>query len=920
MNEFVNSLAEISSTYTVFEKDQILTERQLNSITDYLDPQDRLTRINLFGVGILSGLTARLVGAQVKLASGLGITTDGDLICQGLGVSFSSFKEYGLESPKYAPLYQNDSTMFPAWELIRAGESDSVSSPLSQFNATTGKNLASLVAVLLFEDYIKDEDFCQLDGCENVGKDRLSTIKLLVMEQGSLAKLRHGFLSASDAYEALQPIVSQRAIINGASNTIAKFTADNRNACKAMHTSLVNTLPLLSKHYDRLIAPIVSPADITQWLKQLTTYASEFKGSQLGIQYYYDFLTDLCSVWNELCSKAPLSLVHSCPDINAFPKHLILGGLTSSSASLERFEFYPSTKQVANSSEDEFVFLVVKLDAMISAFMGSKVRAENTLKITPSQQNPGSSGDAAIPFYYRILARRPIHQHWNFELSQRGKGNWNYGFRAPEFAAVGSAAQPLQSRIDSFSFFRVEGHIRRNVRTVQKQLEQLITENALPFTLRTALLGNDRKKIIKKKGLRYNDLHRFHRLIRMDISHQLEEVKSFSNVHQSNITMAINNNVIQNDNTENNAAKVSDLSVRHHNNINNKATLAQNVMKMDYIAFKANNSWQPSIFDTMASAGQYKRDLGKVTKTDFSTPFDGLIDNTRVNWLPWLGSLIDEKDKKEDERMMLAELLKQHPGLNHAAGVPSGGTLVLIYDNNGTVVGDCMSPCCIPEPEIIEQPEEPELPKPPIRPPFIIDSGVFLNPTLDLFFNKKFAVEKIDIDKRITQELNIQEQVVSSFKESFSIYSNSMFKMPVEVAGGNVVGGSSIGNKNPGSRAGLLGRLLETRVLILEQQKKELENPGLSATERNNIMREKEKSEAEIVKEVQKTVTALSAKNVSVETGSEGGKTITQLISAMRALEGNPQARNRAVSVVSEAQERTTNTKLKKAFNLAILR
>lgn len=907
MNEFVNSLANISSTYTVFEKDQILTESQLNSITSYLDPQERLTRVNLFGVGIVSGLMVSSSGGKVHLDPGVGITTDGDLVCQSERSSFNSFKEYGLEAPKYAPLYKNASTMFPAWELIKVGESGDASKPLNQFNTATGNNIASLICVLLVESYIKDEDFCQLDGCENLGKDRLCKIKLLVMEQSSLGKLRHAFASAKSANEGLQPVANQRVILNSATNTLAKFNNDNRAACTAMHTGLVNLLPLLSRHYSVLISPGVSSATIEKWLEQLKAYANEFQGTTPGIQYYYDFLSDLCSVWNEICMKAPLNMTQPCPDINAFPKHLVLGGLGTSSESLERFEFYPSTRYFGDSSENEFVFLVKKLDAMINGFAGKKVTDGDEIKVTPSLQNPCSSGEGAIPFYYRVLKTRPIHQYWNFSLSQRTRGSLNYGFRSADFGAVGSAANPLLSRIDDFSFFRVEGHIGERLSTVVEQLEQQIIDHALPFTLRTALLGSDRKKLIKKRGLRYNDLHRFHRLVRMDISHQLDEVKSFSDKHQSNITLAINSHIILDDSIENNGAKVSELSRDLNEDIKNKATQAQNTMKLDYIAFKANNSsWQSNIADTMVSAGRYKRDLGKVTKTDFTTPFDGLIDNTRVNWLPWLDSMIDEKESQEDDRMFLSELLKQHPGLDHAAGVPRGGTLVLIYDHSGVVVGDCMSPCCIPEPEVIEQPVEPELPKPPIRPPFIIDKGALLNPSRDLFFKERFSIEKVRIDEKIGQELNIQREVVKTFKDSFSIYSNSLLRPPAKVPGGGRLDVGVVEGK-----VGIKSAKLNVIGAELAQLNEMLKEANLSVENRKRIERERKENEAVIVKEVLRMAEILSEEKISVKSGSEGGDALIEIESALSRLEGSPQSRKRAIEALRRIQQNTTNQALK---------
>ena len=45
-----------NNNYPVFEANQVLTETHLNKAINYLDEQDRLTRANLIGIGIVGGL------------------------------------------------------------------------------------------------------------------------------------------------------------------------------------------------------------------------------------------------------------------------------------------------------------------------------------------------------------------------------------------------------------------------------------------------------------------------------------------------------------------------------------------------------------------------------------------------------------------------------------------------------------------------------------------------------------------------------------------------------------------------------------------------------------------------------------------------------------------------------------------------
>ena len=50
--------------YPIFEANQVLTNTHLNDVFDYLDEQQRLTRTNLIGIGIVCGLEISLSARQ----------------------------------------------------------------------------------------------------------------------------------------------------------------------------------------------------------------------------------------------------------------------------------------------------------------------------------------------------------------------------------------------------------------------------------------------------------------------------------------------------------------------------------------------------------------------------------------------------------------------------------------------------------------------------------------------------------------------------------------------------------------------------------------------------------------------------------------------------------------------------------------
>ena len=67
-------LEGISSGYCVFEKDQVLTHDQLNSIAEYADDQIRLTRVGLSGTPRCAQTSAASSGWALPLNTAMSRT------------------------------------------------------------------------------------------------------------------------------------------------------------------------------------------------------------------------------------------------------------------------------------------------------------------------------------------------------------------------------------------------------------------------------------------------------------------------------------------------------------------------------------------------------------------------------------------------------------------------------------------------------------------------------------------------------------------------------------------------------------------------------------------------------------------------------------------------------------------------------
>src|SRR5665811_2036418 len=70
-----------AKSYPVFEADQVLTNRHLNDLFNYLEQHDRLTRIKLIGSGIVCGLEVSVQAKDsITVSKGCGLTSQGYLI------------------------------------------------------------------------------------------------------------------------------------------------------------------------------------------------------------------------------------------------------------------------------------------------------------------------------------------------------------------------------------------------------------------------------------------------------------------------------------------------------------------------------------------------------------------------------------------------------------------------------------------------------------------------------------------------------------------------------------------------------------------------------------------------------------------------------------------------------------------------
>jgi len=821
MTQILKSLDEITTGYSYFEKDQVLTATQLNSVSGYSEDQIRLTRTKLLGVGLICGLEVSLSGNQVTVSAGMGVTTDGDLLYYSTDVQFTQFKLYDDKNPVYAPFYR-DGVMIPVYELIPKDAGDQRAFPLEQFSAKSDLKLEQMVALLFMESYIFDPDQCAGTDCNNEGQKMTNNQRLLLVSKEYIGLLKFQIQTPRQAYRQMDEIVTDRPVINSNVKAHAQLVSIYRSVCSQIQGKIAAQLPKIYPACSSFLAEVLGADPATTWLTILKNWNDYYTTNEIGIQYYYDFLRDVAETYNEFHELLFDDSTWCSPDKDAFPKHLILGSLNGVAANDDdRTAFYPSYMTSCTLDKRRHSqFLAAKLNTQLETFLVPsitrrigfnvsvnflenikpiemvkpvnlwRITQNQAIRITPGRSEEYTLEERAIPYYYKIDTTHPIYEYWNYSLHKRGKGASNYSYNASGYGAQGGAAAPLNTQWGKFDFFRIEGFLGQNIVNVHKFLEDQISTNNLPINLRSVMLGEDRTKIIIKPPFYFGHLHQLHNMMRQDVVNQLDEVKQFSSGLKSRV---LGNLTILDPLDKGTFAQVAESRNSELSTVVERATAKLKLPYQDYtVQNSATDNWQTQLGEAMKQSGSFKSEISVAAKTEFNTPFDSLVSNRNVNMLDHLDILIKRDVDIKEARLLFNNYIATHPGLEHVGGVMRGGTFVLVYDENNTIIADFMLPYQETDAEKNDQ-LEPDIAIKPTRPNYVIDSGLNILQPVDIKIKGRlddFKTNDLDglLDVKTKNIQNVldgdwnkrfdtqQKDYFNTIKESFGSISNAIIK------------------------------------------------------------------------------------------------------------------------------------------------
>lgn len=440
-------------TFPVFESNQILTSTQLNGLRDFLFEEEKRSRVNLSGIGIVQGLEISYNNGVLEISKGYGVTSDGYLI-EFEGGKFKYYGNYVKENG------------FPE---------DTLAHPLELSN-DSGKTLLNeevimnKVVLLYLKLDMEDLKSCTGSSCDNKGKKATYSVVPLLADKKDVT-------------------IEQSVPIFHATNvlplTIFKGILNNGK---------------LHPEYQAIISGI---KDIINKLNEFyIKYGTEFSIkeyndpdpinlggiSSIPIQYIYDFYKDIEETYYELMNTVEDLMPYSGYSDNAFPTYLMLGCIGEEKYA-EKYRHYFQNTPVFNQYERQInkVQILFKRAVLMSENFGAYSKE---IKITPSGNLTSPLGKKAIPFYFfdpNGKVNEDILACWNPDLTLKNRHYENLWYHHDLSMSWVKGKEylvnPIKYQLDKHTYFRIEGHVGQELFKTGEQLSYLRYNYNLPFEI-----------------------------------------------------------------------------------------------------------------------------------------------------------------------------------------------------------------------------------------------------------------------------------------------------------------------------------------------------------------------------------------------------------------------------------------------------
>lgn len=496
--------------YPEFVPDQLLTSGNLNELFGYLEEQERITRTNLLGIGIVCGLEVKTnaSGTELTITKGCGVTSDGYLVSFP-ETTYTQYKTYDPVKQKYYERFVDIKPDDKSKKLFDLDEL--VESAVTEKTTSLSKTYLSDKVVLLYVELLEENaKNCNPNSCDDKGKEVTITFKPLLVTKAVADKWLSQQASGSTpaAYMALPILKMHRFnIIATQLRSSAQVLEEYR---KILSPAFITSMQNAFIDTYKLLAPLVKDMYGTN---PFAKFSDEFsflhttinQSEAINLQYYYDLFSDLLLAYEEL-RETGMEIISMCsPDHNLFRLHLLLDLAihdVSAISSQYRTYFIPSPilgchckqtirlrwlfKRMVLMLQNFFISISAKggfgASWKLEYEMMVKRSTHSPIRITPSRLGNMELAEKSIPFYYQVAqGNDKLYESWSLERSRENSAGEILSYHADEYATDDYTKNPLRYDLEPYNFLRIEGHIGQSYKTALKTILGIRNQYRLPF-------------------------------------------------------------------------------------------------------------------------------------------------------------------------------------------------------------------------------------------------------------------------------------------------------------------------------------------------------------------------------------------------------------------------------------------------------
>ncbi|MDN5836462.1 MAG: SprB repeat-containing protein, partial [Nitrosospira sp.] len=456
------------------------------------------------------------------------------------------------------------------------------------------------------------------------------------------------------------------------------------------------------------------------------------------LQYYYDFFDDLLKAYDEFRWKGVELMCACCPPEGLFPRHLMVGVPFPASVAnpgVYRHHFLASSG-IGGCEErtKELELLFQRLVEMVARFTdtpplpqpspASKIDVQ--IRITPSKLGDVPVSGKAIPYYYLQNGAPPLYHIWNAEKSRRNRANQNLSYRSDEYtpAAPPFVTNALRYDLEPHNFLRIEGHLGKNYRSVLNTLLSLKSRYRLPIeiiALRTGVFDEKMPVDLSKEECRFQDLEALYDALREEFrcflakeltffyDLPIREVGDSETAVLSIVPVLIRYRpdfLVKSDRlgalfeSQYKRQIFSDELLGLVSDILNTAffriifrivkldeALTENLVDMDFDnlanryreleeAVSELETRRETRFDQLQGAADILR------AEEIDDRLEAILFNCRLDAFQSIRIEYQRRLREVKQKQFLSFFLQKNPGIQHKAGVPLGGTFIIVYHDD----------------------------------------------------------------------------------------------------------------------------------------------------------------------------------------------------------------------------------------------